>query len=68
MALAKDTPAPAAAEKKSAATDFVEVTNLSKFEHYQATTGLRIAPGETKALRNDGWLELQIQAKLMKLA
>lgn len=43
----------------------LEVTNVSKGELRQHSTGLTIQAGETKGLLEDGWLENQLNAGLL---
>jgi len=43
----------------------LKVVNLRKVEFYQPSTGLRIKAGEEKYLENDGWLDNQINARLL---
>lgn len=44
---------------------FVEVTNNTEVDFRQPSTNLWISAGETKDLRNDGWLENQVKARLL---
>ena len=45
----------------------VMVRNLRKTFFYQPDTGLRIAGGKTRALRNDSWLAMQVAAGLLEV-
>lgn len=47
---------------------FIEVTNVSKVDWRQPSTGMWISSGETKDLRNDGWLRNQLAARLFTKA
>lgn len=49
------------------ASHMVEVLNLCDGFLQQPSTGIRIGANEVKELKADGWLEGQIDAKLLKL-
>lgn len=49
------------------ASHMVEVLNLCDGFLQQPSTGIRIGANEVKELKVDGWLEGQIDAKLLKL-
>lgn len=54
-----------AAEKSK--PDFVSATNIGKQDHRQPSTGIWVGAGQTKDLKNDGWLRAQVKAKIFKL-
>lgn len=57
--------APKAAKAKGG-SQLVMVKNLRKTFFRQPSTGIRINALETKELKDDGWLELQCQHKILE--
>lgn len=62
-------PAPAAAPPPAdvkADGKMVTVFNPQGWHYVQPVTGIRIGANETKQLRDDGWLGLQVKAGILK--
>lgn len=57
-------------EKKQTAkpTGMVKVKNNGRFFLRQPSTGIRIDAGSVEELKNDNWLQLQIDRRLMERA
>lgn len=52
-------------EVVKAETNFTKVKNLTSTFFVQPSTGIRIGAKEVKELKDDGWLENQVKARLM---
>ncbi len=52
-------------EEEEPAERLIKVTNLSKNDLRQPSTGIWIAAGERRGLREDGWMRNQINAGLL---
>lgn len=64
----EDAAALAESKGKEAPAAFVSVKNLRATDFRQPSTGLWIAGGETKELKNDGWLGNQVKRGLFELS
>lgn len=58
----------AAVAVKVEKSQLVQVLNLTATYFVQPSTGIRIAGKEQREMKADGWLENQINAKLLKRA
>lgn len=71
VALQAQEPPPETEQKsaeESGSVEMIKVNNPTNGFFVQPSTGLRIAAKDTKELRNDGWVELQLKAGTLKKA